>query len=203
MAIIFPNVPNVPGVPAVPRNPLLVAIAEAVTLLTADSVFLPPNGSTQWGIFLGGLPVILADNVVTMDFKQDYHISNYPVEGGAFRSYDKVMTPFEAKLRFSTGGSVADRQKFVNSISEIIGDTNLYDVYTPEQIYPSVNLVHWDFARAAQNVGLLSIDIWVEQVAVTATQSFQNVKDPTSNSPIAGGAVSPVALQSGKPDLVM
>lgn len=203
MTIVFPNVPLVPGVPAVPRNPLLVAVAEAVTLLTADSVFLPPNGSTQWGIFLNGVPVILADNVVTMDFKQDYHISNYPVEGGAFRSYDKVMTPFEAKLRFSTGGSVADRQNFINSITQIIGDTNVYDVYTPEQIYPSVNLVHWDFARAAQNVGLLSIDIWVEQVSVTATQTFQNVKNPTSNSPVSGGPVSPNELLTGKPALVM
>lgn len=191
MAVIFPNVPLVPGVPPVPRDP--ASIIETIELLTSDAIILFNSffGKIQWGIFSNGLPVVLADNVVSLDYKEDYIISNYPVEGGAFRSYDKVHLPFEGRLQFSTGGSVAARQAFIASVQRIIGDTNLYDIYTPEQIYRSVNLKHWDFNREAQSVGLLKIDIWCEQVAVTGTQTFQNVQSPTSNSPIANGSVAP------------
>lgn len=186
----FPDVPLAPGVPPLPRSP--TAIAAAVVLLTEDAFGLFQGvGITQWGIFQNGLPVILADNVVAVEFKQDWTISNYPLEGGAFETYDKVQLPFEIHLQFSTGGSISDRQSFLNSIAAVVGNTQLYDVLTPEQLYQNVNLKHWDYDRRASNVGLLTVDIWVEQINQTASQSFQNVQNPASASPVAAGSVSP------------
>jgi hypothetical protein len=184
----YPNVPIAPGVPPIPRDPLAVALN--VALLTADAFgLLFGNGSNQWGLFQNGSAVILADNVTALDFRKDWIIASYPVQRGAFESYDKVQTPFEMRLRFTTGGTVAERQAFLNSIFNIAGTTNLYDVYMPEASFSSVCIKHVDFDRTAQSVGLLAVDVWVEQVVQAAVPSFSNTASPNSASPVAQGQV--------------
>jgi hypothetical protein len=185
---IYPNVPNVPGVPPIPRDPLIVA--GAIELLTKDAVAGILSGFPQWGIFLNGAPVVLADNVASIDYKQDWTISDYQLEQGAFESYDKVAHPFECKVRFTAGGDVTNRQNFLNSIAAIAPTLTLYDIVTPEETYTSVNITHYDYRRTAINgVGLITVDVWAVQVRVTATASFQNVTSPSSASPQNGGIV--------------
>jgi len=193
----FPvNVPRVPGVPSV----LFAAGAgQIISLLTQDAVSLFSGGSLQqpWGIYLGGSPVVLADNVVSFDFRQQYTISDYPVEQGAFASYNKVQIPFDGRFRFSTGGSDDDKSAFVQSIRDIIGDLNLYTIVTPIAIYSSVNLTHWDYGQTATNgVGLLTIDVWTEEVRETGVQAMSNTQSPTAASQVNGGTVQPVSATS-------
>lgn len=187
----YPNVPLAPGVPAIPRDPL--AVAAAISLLTVDAVinqFL--SNQTTWGIFLNGVPVVQADNVTSMEFKQDWTISNYLVEQGGFQSYDKVNLPFEARLRFTTGGSIAHRANFLDSIAAIAGTLNLYDVVTPEELYTSVNIMRYDYDRKAfKGLGLFAIDVWLMEIRVTAATQFQSVKAAPSASPQNVGQVQP------------
>ncbi|MDE2471777.1 MAG: hypothetical protein KGL35_24405, partial [Bradyrhizobium sp.] len=102
------SVPNVPGVPAVNFSGL---VNDVVSLLVGDALSLFAGViQAPWGIYLGALPVIPADNVVNFSFEQGYTISDYPIEGGLFQSYDKVQFPFTAGFRFTRGGSFTDRQ---------------------------------------------------------------------------------------------
>lgn len=153
-----------PGLPALPVGfPDLFA---GVVALTGDAIgALSGAAPPLWGLFLNGEPVILADNVVTLEYRRDFQISNYPIEQGGFSSYNKVQKPFEVRIRFSTGGSLADRSAFLASIDAVIGDTNLYDVVTPEATYSNVNLVHEDLRRTADDgAGLIKVDVWCEEV---------------------------------------
>lgn len=174
---------DLPGLPSLPGG--LASLFGDVTLLVGDLIGNAFGGATpQWGIFLNGGPVILCDNVVSFDYKQDFAISNYPVEQGAFASYNKVQKPFEVKFRFSTGGSLSDRQNFLDSIDAIIADTNLYDVVTPEKTYTNVNLVHQDYRRTATDgVGLISVDVWCEQVRAAAQIQSSSVAGASSSTP--------------------
>ncbi len=196
----FPNVPDVAGVPPLARDPL--AAPFIVILLAADAVLLF-TGLTikQWGLFQNGIPVVASDSVVTMGYKQDWSISNYPVEGGAFETYDKVQLPFEVRLQFSKGGSSFDKSAFINSIAAIAGNTQLYDVYTPDVVYNSVTVMRYNYDREAlKGVGLLVVDVYVIQVSVTATQQFSNTVNPSSASPSSTGISQPLpaspAIQS-------
>ena len=181
---IFPNVPNVPGVPALARDVLNAVLTP--DLLIADAVsFFTSTEAPQWGLFKDGVPVILADSVITMDYKQDWNLSSYPVEKGAFESYNKVQLPFGIKLRFATGGSEADREAYLNSIAAAAASLELFDVVTPEAIYTSVNVFHQDYNRRASNVGLIVVDVWCMEIRVTATAAFGNTQQ-TQND--AGGA---------------
>lgn len=163
---------------AIPGLPALAAdiVIDAVSLITSDLLSTLRNSSgPQWGLFKDGQPVVIADSVLAFDFRQDYRISDYPVEQGAFESYNKVATPFDVRFRFSTGGSVAERQGLIGSVDAIIGSIDLFDAVTPEKVYQSINPVHQDLRRTSHNgLGLLIIDVYCRQVRVTATQQFTN-----------------------------
>ena len=171
-----------------------------ITLLTGDLIGeVAPPGS-QWGIFSGGGAVVIADTVLSLDYKQEWAISDFPVEEGAFESYDKVQLPFDARVRFVAGGSISNREALLSSIAAIAGTTQVFDVVTPEAVYPSATISHYSYARAAnRGLGLLSVDVWLLQI-VESIGAGQNVAQPDGSSPVNGGAVQPIdstANQSG------
>lgn len=172
---------DLPGLPALPGD--VADLFEAVALIAGDLVTsLPGAGTEQWGIFLDGEPVVLADNVVSFDYRADFSLLTYPIEKGAFSTYNKVQAPFSVRVRFSTGGSFAAREAFLASIEDIIGDTNLYDVVTPETTYSSVSLTHQDYRRTASSgLGLLAVDVHCEQVRATASAQFSDTTAAGSN----------------------
>ena len=146
-----------------------------LTLMVADALGLPSifSQSPQWGLFKGNAMVIAADSVVSMEYKKNWDVSDYKLEKGAFASYNKVENPFDAVIRFSTGGSEDDRRDFLQSISAIAGDTELYDVLMPEETYPSVNIVGYTFRRLNnQGACLLQVDLMVVEIRETAEEEF-------------------------------
>ena len=148
----------------------------------------------QWGIFFGGAPVVIADNVVEVQYRQQWSISDFPVERGAFESYDKVQIPYDARLRFTAGGSLANREAMLASIAAVAADTNLYDVVTPEAVYLSCNFTHYDYSRRSnEGLGLLSVDIWLIEVREAVSPAMSSTVDPSSAAQVNGGTVQTVA----------
>jgi len=76
------------GLPDLPAG---VNVFSDVVLLVADAVSLFFGVTPQWGIFLDGEPVVVADNVVAFGFKKSARISKYPQEQGAFASYKQGL----------------------------------------------------------------------------------------------------------------
>lgn len=200
---IYPNVPFAPGVPPVPRNPNAIPeIDPGVDEIGANEVNSDPD-ETQWGLQLDGEFVIEADNVVSFEYKRDWVIADYQIEKGGYESYDKVQLPFDARVRFSCGGSVDSREAFLKSVKAIENDLKLYDIITPEEVYPSVNVGHVDFRRTAeQGVGLIVVDMYLIEIRDTATQTFANAqaspasptatKSPSAAAKKNNGTVQPV-----------
>lgn len=136
------------------------------TLMTADTFqYFAKKFEEQWGIFLNNQPVVTADNVASFEYREDWSLCDFPVEKGAFASYNKVYIPYVARFRFSAGGSQDNRAALLKSIAGIAGDYNLYDAASPEKTYLSCNVSHYDYRRTNQNgVGLIVVDVWLTQV---------------------------------------
>lgn len=168
-------------------------MADLVSLLTADVLGAITNlFRPQWGLFQGGQPVVTSDNVASFAYKQEWTVSDYPVEGGAFASYDKVQVPFDVRLRYTAGGSITNRQALLDSIASIAGTTDVFDAVTPEETYQSVNVTHYDYNREAVNgVGLLKVDVFCVQIRTTATAVFSQTQSPSGADPVSGGTVQP------------
>jgi len=144
----------------------------------------------QWGIFLNNKPVITPDSVLSFDFKQEYRIADYPMEQGAFQSYNKVATPYDARVSMSRGGTVADRQKFLLDAERITRSRDLYDVVTPEITYHSANIARFDYRRTTTNgVTLLTVDFWLLEIRETVQSVFFNTKQPSSQAVQNNGTV--------------
>ena len=176
------------GLPPLPPG---VSVFVDVALLTADAVSLPSQANQEWGLYLNGVPVVVADNLLTFGFKKGARISKYPQEQGAFASYNKVTNPAEPTLRYSTGGSVADRKAFLASVAPLINDLNLYDIVTPEVTYPSYNVIDYDYDRNADNAGLLEVDVRVEEIVVAGASTFSNTSQPSDQSQVDQGTLNP------------
>lgn len=184
----FPNVPDVPGVPPLLRDPF--GITQAVTLLARDVLsalgfFFGP----QWGLFQNGFPVIVADSVLEVSYKQNWALATFQIEQGGFETYDKVELPFESTLRFASGGSDAVREVLLDSIAAIAGNLELYDVVTPEKVYVGVNVNHYDFKRHDGRVGLLTVDVFVMEVRVGSEAQFTSTKTPSGSDAVNSGTV--------------
>ena len=183
------------GLPALPQP--IATFSGA--LMTEDGVSYTTLGyRPQWGIFLGGGPVITADCVVEVSYKQEWVISDYPVEEGAFSSYDKVYVPYDVRVKYAAGGSADNREALLSSIRAIAGDLNLYDVVTPEATIMSCNVTHFDYRRTASNgVGLLQVDVWLQQVLVSGADpsfSADSVGSPSGANVVNGGSVQAVDM---------
>lgn len=163
-----------------------------------ESLFAPG----QWGIYQSGFPVVTANSVTGVEFKKEFVLSDYPVEGGGFESYDKVQLPYDARVRFASSGTEASRTALLSSIASIAGTLDLYSFATPEVVYPNANVRHYDYRRTAVNgVGLLVVDVWLEEVRQAGSGTTGNsspfngaaTQQPSGAAQVPDGNVQPVA----------
>ena len=210
------NVPNVPGVP-----PLASFAATSVGLLVADATGLPfGTGLPVWGVFLHGIPVPVfpvANSTISVEFKRDYSVSDYPVEppstgtnllagvpglasilGGplSFQSYDKVQLPFDLRVEIASGNTPIARQALLTLVDLVSNTTLLYDVVTPERIYTNCNMVHYEYRRAADSgLGMIVIDMWFREIRQSSQSlQFGNTLNPQDAGQQAVGAVQPQSV---------
>jgi len=141
-----------------------------------------------------GVPNILPAIVSTIDFEfnQDWPISDYQQERGAFQSYDKITLPFDVKVRLAAGGSPSNRQNFLSTCLAISASFSIFDVVTPETTFTNCNVTHINWNRSSrQGVTLIVIDLWFKQIPVTSAPSFTNTADPTDSSAQSLGNLQP------------
>lgn len=184
-----PPLPRPPGVP-----PLLKAVtnvSNTIALVASDVALVRSIlDRPKWGIYRNGVQVVQADTATSFEFKQEYRVSDYPQAQGSFESYNKVGSPFDARIRLVRGGNLAQRTAFLNAIEQATNSLELYDVVTPEKVYASANIASFDYRRQLQNgVGLITVDIRLVQIRVTTSVKFSSTVQPSGATPINGGNV--------------
>ena len=184
ISIDIPNVPGVPVLPSYSANDVVLLVSDVVSALFGLN-------SDQWGIFLDGAQAFPYNSIVDFDYKQDWPVSDYPVEDGGFQSYDKVQLPFDVRMRVASGGTDIERQDLLNSIRDGANTLDLYDVVTPEITFSNCNITHIDWRRQSHNgVGLIIVDIWFVEIRITSTATFSNTKGPEVAGQQNTGSVS-------------
>lgn len=204
MAIIpkppFPNVPKLPGVPQLARSIRFPASLPPGlgTAIAIGALWKAISAKPQWGVFnSGGTRVIAPDSVIDFGYRNEWQVSSFPVQRGAFANYNKVASPFEISVRMSKGGSLGDRSTFLAQIAAIADDLNLYKIITPERSYVGCNISRYEITRrGAQGAYLLTdVDLYfteIRQVTLQVTSSSATVqapKAPSATPPIDQGVI--------------
>src|SRR6185312_2482502 len=171
----FPNVPNAPGVPQIARSPT-APVTPTPSLGTGapqGTLWQSSQVKPKWGILDStGKPVITPDSFINFDNRNEWVITNAPVQAGAFASYNKTIVPYDVALRLRKGGTLQTRTEFLKQIERIAGDTNLYTVLTPEKSYPDVNVVRFEVTRRGVHGAYLlaEVDIFFKHVQQVTAQ---------------------------------
>lgn len=208
MALDFINGPAFPDVPAALGVPPVARIIGGVidlgpAALLGDVISLGLVALGQWGLFSQfGVPVLVGNTVVGMEYKNDWRIATAPQEQGAFESYNKVANPFTARLTYAIGGTRIERALFLNLLDTVAKSLLLYTVVTPEIFYPSANIVNYEYRREAKNgATLLTVDIFVQEVRVTGSAQFSQTQQPNGANPVATGTVQGITPDPAAPQV--
>lgn len=195
----FPQIPALPGVPQLARSvlfpppptPTLGNNAPAGTLWRAGQ-----SGPT-WGVFLKSKLVLQPDSIVDFDNRNEWRVSDFPVQAGAFASYNKVTVPFEISVKMTKGGTQAQRSAFLDQLDTIAGDLNLYTILTPERSYLNVNITRYELAR--RGVGgafwFNDVEVFFRQIRTVAAQytttaaAMQNAQNADAQPPTNTGVI--------------
>lgn len=192
------DVPNVPGVPSLLSYAQDAFVALAETSLLGYGFGLQP----QWGIYLNGSPIVIADSVVAFDMRVERALSNYPIERGGFETYNKVAVPYLAKIQFASGGDAQNRADLIQSVNiatdmRIGGKPAKFDVITPEIVYLNCSISHNSYRRAAgAGLGLVVVDVWVQEVREQSGGVFDSASTSGAET-FHGGNVQPEVLPGG------
>lgn len=203
----FPNVPFLLGVPQLVRS-LLFQPATQVTLgaQAQHNLWASAQVAPSWGVFdSNGVKVINPDNIFAFSDRAEWRESDYPVQKGAFATFNKVVVPFEDTLRMTKGGSLSDRVAFLKSIDDIAGDTNQYSIRTPEKTYTGMNILRRELLRrSSEGAYFLEVDIFFRNVIEqnpqysTAAANTANAQNPSALPAVNQGNVQLVPLTSAQ-----
>lgn len=207
----FPTVADLPGVPQLSRSPLAPVVFDIALATPALQSVLWQSTVTepQWGIFdKDGNLAINPDSVLSLDNRNEWAVSAFPVQAGAFANYNKVASPFECAVRLSKGKTISDRATFLAQLDTIAKTLDVYTIRTPERSYNSVNITRYEVSRRDQNNAyfLTEVDLYFIEVREVAQQYTDTASDTTNakvaeaRSPTNLGGVSPqdVTLQQSE-----
>lgn len=135
-----------------------------------------------WGIFNEyGVPLLLADNVLSLQYQNQSRVVNAPIESGSFTSYNKVADPYKATVQLSKGsGGALMRGAFLAQIETLAKSTLKFYIITPEYVYKSANIVGFDLARSATDgATLIKVNVHLEEIReVKVKYEVEEVKNP-------------------------
>lgn len=179
----------------------LSQLSGSLSFLTGNSTALGAQAEVfQWGLFdKDGGPAVVGTNVVGVDYSSEYRIADYPVEGSVFQSFNKVQVPFDLRMTFTKGGTLAERTAFLNDAEKALASLDFFTALTPEWVYDPVNVVHVGYARTVKNgATLLTVDVGMRRVRNTAQTKFSNTQSDNGAADVNGGSVQTSTPTTGQ-----
>jgi len=143
-----------------------------------------PAFEQLWGVYDKGLQAQIfdVDTCISIHPDSSAKVSNFPVEGGQFSSYNKVQTPLTCKINLAVAGAARIKQ-FLNDLESVSKDINLYTIVTPERVYTNMNLEKYSYPRSLRDgMNLVQADLTfveIRIVYVAFTNAEINMKAPS------------------------
>lgn len=188
---LYPLVPQALGVPALLRSGAQILDTITLGYLGIGDALSEIIGAepVKWGVFNeGGDKIAEYDSVVAMGYQNDSNISDYPIEGGAFSTYNKVEGPFAVIVTLACGGSEETRASFQTAIEAARRSLDLFTVLTPDHTYYDVNFTGVSWQRSSrEGAYMLTAHLTGREVREVAQADYADPKDISAADPKAQG----------------
>jgi hypothetical protein len=191
--IPYPSIPNIPGIglPQLPQPPAGFSLP-SLPSLPVDTSSLDPSDTTSldntptWSITdTSGKSLLQPDSVIDFEYRGEMKIPTYPIEGGSFQSYNKVPIPYDIRMTVACNGNGQQtRDEFLSACKALRESLGIAVINTPDDVYDSVNMIHFDYRREArQGVTLLLVQLWFQEIRVAPATA---IAAPSQTNPVAG-----------------
>ena len=145
-----------------------------------------------WGIVNEyGIPVLLADSVASMSYDAGASVSNFPVENGEFRSYNKTRNPSIASVQLtkSTGGTMS-RGLFLTQLETFLQSPISFHIVTPEYVYMNYQIIGVNHSRSASDgATLIKVNLDLQEIVkANLDYASEEVVNPSDTTTKDGGA---------------
>lgn len=196
--------------------PLLLTTAAAVGDFLGIDVLNP--SSSDWKILdnNSNAVIITPDTVPRFEFSNDVRVSDFPVQNGAFASYNSVQMPFEINMTLVCGGlniltpsalsnqlglnlgnQFMKKSDFLTTLESMLSSINLFQIVTPDEIYKNAKLEHFDYRRETnRGATILYADCRFREIRQVGTANnsvnglpFVNTNVPSASNPVNNGIV--------------
>lgn len=146
----------------------------------------------QWGIFNQyGVPIILADSMVGMTYDAGASVSNFPVENGEFRSYNKTRNPSMASVTLAKGsGGTLKRGLFLTQLETLLKSTISFYIVTPEYVYMNYQIIGINHSRSAsEGATLIKVNLDLQEIVKAKIDyDLEEVENPSDSTTKDTGA---------------
>ena len=150
---------------------------------------------SSYGIFdpLTGGTVLDYDTFVEVKYEDKFKVSDFPVEQGAFATYNKVRHAAVSHVRLAITDDPARRGAFIVGLATLAASTRTVNIVTQDATYLNQTLESYAIVRAPQHGwGKVIADLaFIEVREVFAT--YANAKLPGANGAKGAGQVAPTA----------
>jgi hypothetical protein len=195
---------QITGIPFVPPEVTIPGIIGFATQAISSALWQAAQQPPAWGIFDDtGALAIEPDSVLDFTNRQEYDISQFPVQKGSFSDYNKVIKPFEVILRLKKAGTVDDRAAFLQDLDDLCATLDRFLVSTPERDYEDVNFERYEVVRrgAKGAFQLTEVDLYGQRIIeVQAQYSTTSVQTPDAQSEAALPTSNVGNVQPQNPD---
>lgn len=185
---------GMPSVPDLPFDPAGVVSSGIDALISFGGAFaIGLIFGDRWGIFNEyGVPVLLADNVTSVEYNNSSDVVNAPLEKGTFATYNKVQNPYTATIQMTRGGGNATmRGLFIGQLEALAKSTLLFNVLTPEYVHRSAAIVGFGYKRLpSEGNRIIVATIELKEVReVVVKYDREEVANPEDSATADGGEV--------------
>jgi len=167
--------------------------SKAILIAASTEVYdlLAPHYA-QWAIFSSGTSdeAITPDSFCELEFRGESRVCNYPLERGAFASYNKVQMPFGLRVQLVCDGNLMGTDDFLRQLAYMLNSTETYDLSTPHGFYEGVTVTRFDYKKTAKaGASMIVADVMFEEIREVASATYT----ANGSAPTITGARSPSA----------
>lgn len=212
--IPFPKIPKLPGVPSLPRLPSAAnvggigrvalgaiqgALWRALQLDDRWGIFDKNGNPLTSGSFLSAFGIGSTLSTNSVEYRKETRISDFPIEGGSFATFNKVEMPAEPTVTLCFSGSEGERTALLDYLDAACKSTDFFSVSTPEVTYVGYSIQGYSYQRRAQNgATLLIIDVSLKEIREVSAQyttsdkgQVGDPKEPSAQPNVDSGKVQP------------
>lgn len=188
----MPNIPNFAG---------LASAVEDTAISLGSAALIRAVFGSKWGIVSQyGVPILLSDSFLSIDYSNTQETSKDPIENGKVMTYNKVNQPRKCSVVLAKGkGGALKRGLWLSQLELYTNSTLKFHVVTPETVITNMLITNLSYNRTSTDgLQLIKAKLDFEECKIaTVKYDKEEVKQAQDAKTVDSGKVQATANESG------